>query len=156
MRNVTLATFNDVDHAQPVVNRLQEAGFHPTLLDESRWQDRHFAEHLASVKVQVDESESEAADRQLHQWDVSEHWLDQAVTCPECGSPEVDYPQVTRKFVLPALHSILYKLGVMEKEFYCQRCHHTWPTRAKLEPARDPLNWPVKNTPLRENKDMTP
>ena len=138
------------------VDERYSAGFHPILLDESRWQDRHFAEHLASVKVQVDESESEAADRQLHQCDVSEHWLDQSVTCPECDSAEVDYPQVTRKFILPALHSILYKLGIMEKEFYCQRCHHTWPTRAKLEPARDPLNWPVKNTALRENKDMTP
>lgn len=156
MKTITLATFNDVDHAQPLVNRLQQAGFHPTMLDESRWQERHFAEHLASVKVQVDESESAAADRQLHQWDVSEHCLDQAVTCPECHSPEVDFPQVTRKFVMPALHSILYKLGVLEKQFYCQKCQHTWPTRSKLEPARDALNWPVKNTPLHENKDVTP
>ncbi len=156
IKTVTVATFNDLEHAQPVVQRLEHAGFHPTVLDESRWQERHFAEHLASAKVQVHESEGQSATEQLRQWDLSDHCLEQAVTCPECRSPEVDFPQVTRKFVLPALHSILYKLRILEKQFYCQRCHHTWPTRVKVESAQDPLNWPVKNTALRENKDMTP
>ena len=156
MRSVTLATFNDRDHAEPVVNRLQQAGFHPSVRDESKWQDRHFAEHLASVKICIDEGEYEPAKRQLKDWDATEHWLDQAVCCPECGSPDVDYPQVTRKFILPTLHAIFYKLGWAEKEFYCNTCHHTWPLRVKMEPERDALNWPIKRSHLHENTDMTP
>ncbi len=156
MRTVTLATFNDRDHAQPVVSGLQQAGFHPTIHDETKWQRGHFSERLASVKVQVEENEFETAKQKLKQLDATEHWLEQAVCCPECGSPDVDYPQVTRKFVLPTLHTFLYKLGFLEKEFYCNTCQHTWPLRAKVEPERDALNWPIKNSRLHENLDMTP
>ncbi len=156
MKTATVATFNDLEHAQPVVHRLQQAGFHPELRDETKWQNRHFAEHLASVKVQVDENECARARQQLKLWDATEHWLDHAVSCPACASPEVDYPQVTRKFILPTLHAFLYRLGVMEKEFYCHTCQHTWPLRAKMEPERDALNWPIKKSPLHENTDTTP
>jgi hypothetical protein len=156
MRTVTLATFNDVDHALPVVNRLQQLGFHPQLLDETKWQKHRFAETLASVKVRVDENEFEPARKQLKDWNSSEHLLDQAVCCPECGSADVDYPQVTRKFMMPTLHMLLFKLGLNEKEFYCHTCHHTWPLRKKMEPERDALNWPIKNSPLHENPDVTP
>lgn len=151
-----MATFNDRDHAQPVVNRLQQAGFHARLHDETNWQKHRLAEKLASVKVQVEESEYETAKQRLKEWDATEHWLDQAVCCPECGSPDVDFPQVTRKFILPSLHALFYRLGLEEKQFYCNTCHHTWPLRVKVEPERDPLNWPIKNSRLHENTDMTP
>jgi len=156
MKTATLATFHDLDHARPVVDRLKQAGFHARLHDETKWQDRHFAEHLASVKVQVDDIEYEKADQQLKIWDATEHWLDHAVCCPECHSPEVDYPQMTRKFIMPALHAIFYRLGFAEKEFYCHKCHHTWPMRIMLERERDALNWPIKNSRLHENTDVTP
>ena len=86
MRTVTLATFNDREHAQPVVNRLEQSGFHPKLRDETRWQKGHLAEALASVKVCIDEQEFDSAKQQLKSWDATEHLLDQAVCCPECGS----------------------------------------------------------------------
>src|ERR1041385_2371975 len=101
MRSVTLATFNDRDHAQPVVERLQQAGFHATVHDETKWQKHRFTERLASVKVQVEEKEYDTAKRQLKEWDASEHWLDHAVCCPECGSPDIEFPQMTRKFMMP-------------------------------------------------------
>ena len=151
-----MATFNDRDHAQPVVNRLQQAGFHVHLHDETNWQKHRLAEKLASVKVQVDENEYETARQRLTEWNATEHWLDQAVCCPECGSADVDYPQVTRKFILPSLHALFYRLGLEEKQFYCNTCHHTWPLRVKVEPERDPLNWPIKNSRLHENTDTTP
>lgn len=156
MRTVTLATFNDLEHAQPVINGLKAAGVPANLRDETKWQRGHLVERLASVKIEVDENEFEAAKQKLKELDANEHWLEQAVCCPECGSAEVDYPQVTRKFVLPTLHTLLFKLGLAEKNFYCHTCHHTWPLRAKVEPERDALNWPIKNSRLHENKDMTP
>jgi hypothetical protein len=57
---------------------------------------------------------------------------------------------------MPTLHTVLFKLGMAEKEFYCNTCQHTWPLRAKMEPERDALNWPIKNSRLHENTDMTP
>ena len=154
MKKAVVATFNDRDHAQPIVNRLHEAGLHPEVRDETRWQRAHFSEALASVKVEVPDGEFDSARDHLHNCSPCE--MEQSVCCPECGSPDVDYPQVTRKFVLPSLHALLFKLGIAEKEFYCNTCQATWPVRAKLEHERDALNWPIKRAPLHHNPEMTP
>lgn len=154
MKTAIVATFNDRDHAEPVRKRLVEAGLHAQVRDETRWQRAHLSERLASVKVEVPEAEYDSARAKLAECSPCE--LEQAVCCPECGSPDVDYPQVTRKFVLPSLHSILFKLGIVEKEFYCNTCQATWPLRDKLEPERDELNWPIKRSSLRRNPEMTP
>ena len=151
-----MATFNDRDHAGPAVKRLEEAGFHPRIRDETNWQIAHMADRLASVKVEVDEAEYEAAKQKLKELDAAEHVLEQAVLCPECGSPDVEFPQVTRKFILPSLHALFYKLGFEEKMFYCQTCHATWPLREKVEPERDELGWPIKKGRLQHNTDVTP
>ena len=151
-----MATFNDRDHAQPVARRLAESGFHPRIHDETNWQIAHMAERLASVKVEVEEQEHEAAKQKLKELDATEHLLDQAVCCPECGSSDVEYPQVTRKFILPSLHTLLFKLHLDEKMFYCQTCHATWPVREKVELERDALGWPIKKGHLQRNTDMTP
>jgi hypothetical protein len=53
--------------------------------------------------------------------------LDQAIHCPSCGSLQVNYPQMTRKFILP---TVLLHLGILfhviEHECYCEHCHHMW------------------------------
>jgi hypothetical protein len=59
--------------------------------------------------------------------------LEQALHCPACGSLRVNYPQMTRKFVLP---TILLHLGILfriiEHKCYCEDCHDMWslPERA--------------------------
>ena len=53
--------------------------------------------------------------------------LAKAIHCPMCDSFHVNYPQMTRRFVLP---TILLHLGiifrVVEHECYCEHCHHMW------------------------------
>ena len=53
--------------------------------------------------------------------------LQKAVHCPECDSLSVDYPQMTRKSLLPTL---LLHLGiifrVIEHQCYCEHCHCVW------------------------------
>ncbi|HMJ89256.1 MAG TPA: hypothetical protein VK530_05545 [Candidatus Acidoferrum sp.] len=154
MKTAIVATFNDRDHAEPILKRLNESGLHAKVRDETRWQKAHLSERLASVKIEVPEMEFEAARERIR--DCSPCELEQSVCCPECGSPDVDYPQVTRKFILPSLHSLLYKLRIVEKEFYCNTCQATWSVRERLEPERDELNWPIKDGKLHRTEDMTP
>lgn len=154
MKTAIVATFNDREHAAPVLKRLAEAGLHGSVRDESRWQKAHLTDQLASVKIEVPEEELESARACLMECPPCE--LEQSVCCPECSSPDVDYPQVTRKFILPSLHTLLYKLRIVEKEFYCHTCQATWPVRDRLEPQRDELNWPIKRSKLQRAHDVTP
>lgn len=154
MKKAVVATFNDMDHARPVLKRLSEGGLHAKVRDEARWQSAHLSDRLASVKIEVPEPEFNTARERLRDCPPCE--MEQAVCCPECGSPDVDYPQVTRKFILPSLHTLFLKLGFVEKLFYCHTCHATWPVRDKLEPERDALNWPIKDSPRHASLDRTP
>src|SRR5689334_4517326 len=97
-KTAVVATFNDRTHAEPVIKRLRELGFHPEVRDETRWQKAHLSEGLASIKIDVPESEFAAVREKMREFPVCE--LEQSVCCPECHSPDVDYPQVTRKFIL--------------------------------------------------------
>ncbi len=53
--------------------------------------------------------------------------LDQALHCPSCGSLRVNYPQMTRKFIMP---TVLLHLGIIFRlighECYCESCHYIW------------------------------
>lgn len=53
--------------------------------------------------------------------------LEKAIHCPSCGSLQVNYPQMTRKFLLP---TVLLHLGIIfhiiGHEGYCEHCHLTW------------------------------
>ena len=65
--------------------------------------------------------------------------LQKAVHCPDCGSLRVEYPQMTRKFLLPTL---LLHLGiifrVIKHECYCDSCHCIWNLPERL-PATRPV-----------------
>lgn len=53
--------------------------------------------------------------------------LEKAMHCPSCGSLDVNYPQMTRKFFLPTilLHSgIIFR--IIDHECYCMHCHYNW------------------------------
>ncbi|HEX3855683.1 MAG TPA: hypothetical protein VHY30_00110 [Verrucomicrobiae bacterium] len=53
--------------------------------------------------------------------------LQRAIHCPSCGSLSVQYPQMTRKFILP---TVMLHLGIIFRiihhEAYCESCHHIW------------------------------
>jgi hypothetical protein len=63
--------------------------------------------------------------------------LNQAVHCPACGSLHLNYPQMTRRFVLP---TILLHLGIIlrlvEHQCYCEHCHHLWDLPRERKTAR--------------------
>jgi hypothetical protein len=73
--------------------------------------------------------------------------LDRALHCPSCGSLRINYPQMTRKFILP---TILLHLGIIfrfiEHECYCEHCHAMWNLpegEASLDKAETAKSFPL-------------
>jgi hypothetical protein len=70
--------------------------------------------------------------------------LNEALHCPACGSLRVNYPQMTRKFILP---TVLLHLGIIFRiighECYCEHCHEMW-------------NLPEKNFASRQGRAVRP
>ena len=62
--------------------------------------------------------------------------LSRAIHCPECASLHINYPQMTRRFILP---TVLLHLGIIFRiihhEAYCEGCHYTW----ELAPLEKPI-----------------
>ncbi len=57
-----------------------------------------------------------------------------AIRCPDCGSLRVNYPQMTRKFLLPTLFlhlGIIFR--VITHQAYCESCHCLWSLPKKGE-----------------------
>jgi hypothetical protein len=53
--------------------------------------------------------------------------LSQSLHCPSCGSLQVNYPQMTRKFIMP---TVILHLGIIfrfiDHTCYCEHCHEVW------------------------------
>lgn len=145
MHAVTILTFNEPGHAEPLCARLADAGILAKIRDQRALQTFWFmSESYAGIHLCVDRADYERAMTLLAEWDAAEHALEHAVHCPECRSSEVEYPQFTRKFVSPSIYALLCKVGLLEKKFYCTRCHFTWPARERILPKTDLLGWPEK------------
>lgn len=124
---VTIATFNDQAKAKHLRERLQGAGVRADIVGEGALQRVAFmSKPQANVKVKVNEADFEQAQKLMREWEAADPEIGAAVRCPQCSSSEIEYPQLTRKFLTPALMSILFALKIFPKEFYCRACHYTW------------------------------
>ena len=124
---VTIATFNEPSQAKHLKSRLQEAGVKADVHNEGRLQKVAFmSKPQANAKVMVAEEDFEAAYKLMVEWEASDPEIGTAIRCPQCKSPRIEYPQLTRKFLTPWLASVLFALKIFPKEFYCQDCHFTW------------------------------
>ncbi len=133
---VTIATFNDQAKAKHLRERLHGAGVRADIMGEGALQRVAFmSKPQANVKVKVSEGDFEQAQKLLREWETSDPEVGTAQRCPQCGSSEIEYPQMTRKFLTPAIASVLFALRIFPKEFYCQSCHFTWPE--KEEPVKE-------------------
>ena len=146
MHPVTVATFNEGDKARRLKEALEQNGIQARVHDETRLQRYLFySKPLASKKVQVDETDFERADKLVQAWD-KDPLMEGAVHCPQCSSSRVEFPQYTRKFVIPnIIEELFVALGFVNQEFYCENCHHTWPAKPeKPLPPMDALGWPME------------
>src|SRR2546423_1550879 len=138
MTRIPVAMFNERAKAEPLRERLAGCGIPAEIHDELRWEKLWFGSKPATgVRLEVPASDFERAEQLLLDWDQAEGALQGAIRCPECRSLRVDYPQFTRKSMLTNMAmGLVAELGLVEKEYYCQDCHFTWPKEG-TKPRRD-------------------
>ncbi len=143
-----VATFNDLEHAQAVKAKLERAGIEAKIMDNKRFQRMVFlTKPLACDRVMVKVPDFQKAREYLVSTDAEERLLQHEVHCLKCGSPNIDYPQFGRNFIMPTIFGSLALLfRLIDKEFYCRDCHFAWPPQDVLRPRTDILNWPVKHS----------
>jgi hypothetical protein len=135
---VTIATFNEPAKAKRLKERLQQAGIQADIHNESQLQKMAFmSKPQANVKVEVDDNDFERVQQLMVEWESTDPDIANAlIRCPQCGSSRIEYPQMTRKFITPAMASILFALRIFPKEFYCEDCHYTWSNEERPALAR--------------------
>ncbi len=130
---VTIATYNEAGKAKHLKERLQQAGVKADMHNEAHLQAVAFmSKPQANAKVLVEESDFEAAQQLMVEWESTDPEMASAIRCPQCKSPRIEYPQLTRKFLTPGLAGILMAIKLFPKEFYCQDCHFTWAKEGEL------------------------
>jgi len=142
---VTILTFDGPVEAQALKQRFEAAGVPAHVLDERRQQRYRFlAEERAGIHLQVAREDFERARQLAVEWEATDLGIKQAVYCPQCKSSRVEFPQVTRKFLMPSVYAFLCAIGVCEQRYYCEDCHYTWSPHPKPDQPTDLLGWPVR------------
>jgi predicted Zn-ribbon and HTH transcriptional regulator len=135
---VTIATFNEPAKAKRLKERFQQAGLRADVHNERHLQQVAFmSKPQANAKVMVEDDDFEQAQSLMVGWETSDPDIAAAVIrCPQCGSSRIEYPQLTRKAITPAMASVLFALRIFPKEFYCEDCHFTWSNEEERTLAR--------------------
>ena len=139
---VDLASFDDESAMEAFSEHLKANGVGTDTYDEGDLQRFiYMSKPKASKKIQVREENYVRGVHLLIDFEKSHPHLAPLVhSCPECGSFAVEYPQYTRKFFTPLLVEWLSNIGLFEKEFYCRKCHYTWPKKPVSGINRQHLN----------------
>jgi hypothetical protein len=125
---VTIATFHDQAKAKELKSRFQQGGVRADVHNEAPLQAVGFmSKPKANAKVLVEDNDFERAQALMIEWESTDPAIAAAlVRCPQCGSSRIEYPQMSRKFLTPALVGLFCTLKIIPKEFYCEDCHFTW------------------------------
>ena len=125
---VTIATFDEPAKAKHLKQRLQEAGVKADVHNEGQLQAvATMSKPHANAKVMVEEQDFQKAHELMVEWEPNDPDIGAAIRCPNCQSPRIEYPQMTRRFLTPWVASVVFATGLVEKEFYCRDCQNTWP-----------------------------
>lgn len=158
MNRIPIATFSTRAKAEPLQRRLAECGIHAELHNELRLEILWYvSKESAGIRLEVPETEFERAYELLLDWDAKEGALREAIRCPECRSLRVDYPQFTKRSLIPNLViGLLSTIGGVEKEYYCEDCHYTWPRQGRKLSALRPHMAPYYFIEGVEQTTLTP
>ena len=140
MNRIPVATFITRSAAEPLQRRLAEAGIQAEIHDDLKLEKLWFvSKDRSGARLEVPADQFERAYQLLLDWDAAEGVLRDAIRCPECKSLRVQYPQFTRKSFIPnLLIGALAAIGQVEKQYYCEDCHYTWPKEGTKPSALRP------------------
>lgn len=129
-RYMNLATLDNFQHADTLAKSLSQNDMTARVVDETDMQRFLFLtkpKAFSIVQVPAERyADAVAAIQKLQE--EGDPVCSHIFSCPECGSLAVEYPQFTRKyFITPLLIEWGCALGLFKKEFYCRKCHWTWP-----------------------------
>ena len=128
MTRVPVVTFNDLAKAHAIQRRLVNAGIAVEIDDELLEKLWFVSKEESDARIDVPMDQLGRAQKLLLEWDASEGILREAIRCPECRSLQVHYPQFAHRSLIPNLMmGFLARIGLIEKEYYCENCHYTWP-----------------------------
>jgi hypothetical protein len=130
MNYINLATLESMHEAERLATLLGKEGIKSRTHDEADIQRFIFLTKpkAFSIVQVVEEDYARAVSfiQALH--DAHEPVCNHIFSCPDCGSLAVEYPQFTRKyFITPTLLEWASNFGLYKKQFYCRKCHCTWP-----------------------------
>lgn len=146
MKTVPVFTCHRLETAEQVQQRLLELGIESHVNDESKLERYWFmSEPLAAIHVEVEEEQYLTARQLVRLLDPNAPMMKDAVQCPSCGSSNVEFPQVTRKFAMPVVQAVLMAMHVLPRQFYCVDCHQMWSKDVMPEQERDLLGWPMNS-----------
>ena len=137
MNRLPVALFPNRAKAEPIQQRLTASGV-PAEVRIQRWARAFWfvPKQESGVHLEVPAEQFERAEQFLLDLDASEGALREAIRCPECGSLRVEYPQFARHSILTNLAlGVASEVGLVEKDYYCEDCHFTWP-RQGTRPSR--------------------
>jgi transposase-like protein len=138
MNRIPIALFSSREQALPIQQRLVQAGIVAEIHEELGLQRLWFvSKQAAGARLEVLASQVEWAEKLLAAWDGADDGaLAKAIRCPECKSLRVDYPQFAHNSVMTNVAAgIVAELGLVEKDYYCEHCHYTWP-KSESTPIR--------------------
>lgn len=138
MERMCVALFTIRAKAEPVKDRLVRTGINAEIHDETKLGKLWFlGNRSAGARLEVPSHQLEAAEKMLRDWSSTEGELAGVIHCPECRSLRVQYPQLAYHSLLTNLTvGIASELGFVERDFYCEDCHFTWPKEGE-RPRRD-------------------
>ena len=125
---VNVAIFKDANDSQMLEMDLKDKGFETRTYNDKLLQCLLFlCPPHATIRVQVRGNDFKNVTCSLDHEPATSVLLQRVIRCPSCGSLRVQYPQMTRRFLLPTL---LLHLGIIFRaiahEAYCENCHWLW------------------------------
>jgi hypothetical protein len=124
---VTVATFDAKSDAESLKSVLLQEDMPAEVKDETNLQRYWFmVEPRAGYHVQVPSQLMDRAEVILARRPAAD-LMRNSVRCPSCESSRVQYPDLTRKNIIPTLaRQVLVALHVMKHKYYCEDCHYAW------------------------------
>ena len=137
---VTVAIFENANDGRMLEVDLKNKGFETrTYIDKLLQCFLFLCPPRATIRVQVRAHDFKNVTYFLDHESATSVLLQRAIRCPTCGSLRVQYPQMTRRFLLPTLSLHLgIILRFITHEAYCESCHWLWslPKKRVSAPAQ--------------------